>query len=121
MLDYGIPSNGIPNNVDTQDSIGKDSIGKDSIESKSRAFTPPSLDEVTSYVNERHSSVDPQRFIDFYSSKGWMVGKNKMKDWKAAVRTWEQRDKDKKAHDYDERAYSQSDYDDLIAKRLKGD
>ena len=40
---------------------------------------------------ERRNGVDPQRFIDFYETKGWMVGKNKMKDWKAAVRTWEQR------------------------------
>ena len=41
----------------------------------------------------RHNSVNPQQFIDFYASKGWMVGKNKMKDWKAAIRTWETRDK----------------------------
>jgi hypothetical protein len=39
--------------------------------------------------------VDPQRFVDYYTSNGWMVGKNKMKDWKAAVRTWEQKDNGK--------------------------
>lgn len=55
----------------------------------SKAFTPPTLTEVTQYKNERHSPVDPEAFIDFYQSKGWMVGKNKMKDWKAAFRNWE--------------------------------
>jgi len=61
---------------------------------KSRAFTPPSLQEVSDYCNERNNGIDPQHFIDFYSSKGWKIGKNKMKDWKAAVRTWEARRKE---------------------------
>jgi hypothetical protein len=60
---------------------------------KEKRFAPPSLDEVTQYCNERENGIDPQRFIDFYESKGWMIGKNKMKDWKAAVRSWESRDK----------------------------
>ena len=52
-------------------------------------FYPPTLEEIKSYCDERNNLVDPERFYDFYSAKGWMVGKNKMKDWKAAVRTWE--------------------------------
>ena len=52
-------------------------------------FTPPDVDTVREYCIERNNSVDARAFIDFYSSKGWMIGKNKMKDWKAAVRTWE--------------------------------
>lgn len=52
-------------------------------------FTPPEIELVREYCLERKNSVDAQAFIDFYSSKGWMIGKNKMKDWKAAVRTWE--------------------------------
>lgn len=44
----------------------------------------------------RHNNVDPEKFIDFYSAKGWMIGKNKMKDWKAAVRTWEKGEKEVK-------------------------
>ena len=52
-------------------------------------FTPPDVDTVRDYCIERNNSVDARAFIDFYSSKGWMIGKNKMKDWKAAVRTWE--------------------------------
>ena len=47
------------------------------------------MDDVRAYCTERGNSVDPQSFVDFYESKGWMIGKNKMKDWKAAVRTWE--------------------------------
>lgn len=56
---------------------------------KGTRFTPPSVDEVNDYCNQRNNLVDPQTFIDFYQAKGWMVGKNKMKDWKACVRTWE--------------------------------
>lgn len=57
-------------------------------------FSPPSLSEVQAYISERGSAVDAQQFVDFYASKGWMVGKNRMKDWKAAVRTWEKRRKE---------------------------
>lgn len=78
--------------------LGEGSVGEDSEESaapptRSKRFIPPAVDEVSAYCQERGNSVDPQRFVDYYSSNGWMVGKNKMKDWKAAVRTWEQKDK----------------------------
>lgn len=59
---------------------------------KSATFKPPTLQEVKDYCQERRNSVDCTQFIDFYESKGWMVGKNKMKSWKASVRTWEKRD-----------------------------
>ena len=52
-------------------------------------FTPPTLDEVSAYCQERGNSVDAERFVSFYESNGWKVGKNPMKDWRAAVRTWE--------------------------------
>lgn len=52
-------------------------------------FAPPTIDEVKAYCIERHNDVDAGKWHDFYSAKGWMVGKNKMKDWRAAVRTWE--------------------------------
>ena len=58
-----------------------------------RRFTPPTLQEVTDYCLERGNGVDPSRFINFYASKGWKVGNQPMKDWKACVRTWEQRDR----------------------------
>lgn len=68
---------------------------KNNREGKSRAFTAPSIEEISIYCGERNNGLDPQTFFDFYESKGWMVGKNKMKDWKAAVRTWEMREKEK--------------------------
>lgn len=52
-------------------------------------FAPPTVDEVRAYCIERGNEVDPEKFIDFYEMKDWMVGKNKMKNWKAAVRNWE--------------------------------
>lgn len=54
-------------------------------------FIPPSVSEVRAYCQEKGYKIDADQFIDFYESKGWMVGKNKMKDWKAAVRTWTKR------------------------------
>ena len=62
--------------------------GEEGAQSRSR-FTPPAPDEVTAYCQERHNGIDGKEFCDFYASKGWMIGKSKMKDWKAAVRTWE--------------------------------
>jgi hypothetical protein len=60
-----------------------------------KRFRPPTYDEVKAYCLERKNNVDPEKFIDFYQSKGWMVGKSKMKDWKASVRTWEKRESKK--------------------------
>lgn len=54
-----------------------------------KKFTPPTEAEVREYCEERNNGVDAAAFVSFYESKGWMIGKNKMKDWKAAVRTWE--------------------------------
>ena len=71
--------------------IGIDSERLRSGESKKR-FRPPTVEEVEAYCFERNNKVDAERFVDFYSSNGWRVGKNPMKDWKAAVRTWEKRE-----------------------------
>lgn len=57
-----------------------------------RKFTKPTLEDVKQYCVERDNGVDAQRWFDYYSSNGWKVGKNPMKDWKAAVRTWERGD-----------------------------
>lgn len=56
---------------------------------KKTTFQKPTIEEIREYCQERKNNVDPQRFFDFYESKGWFVGKSKMKDWKASVRTWE--------------------------------
>lgn len=57
-----------------------------------KKFVPPTVEAVRGYCLERNNGIDPQRFVDFYSAKGWMLGKNKMKDWRACVRTWERRE-----------------------------
>ena len=103
--------------LDTQVSIGKVSIGKvNNIESLKgvekippdieiekekdidkdkkppKRFTAPTLEDVKAYCEERKNNVDAERFIDYYTANGWKVGKNPMKDWKAAVRSWERND-----------------------------
>ena len=75
--------------VYTQDRLGKDRLGK--VTNCSR----PTIEEVKAYCQERNNRVDPERFIDYYTANGWKVGKNPMKDWKAAVRTWERQDTQK--------------------------
>lgn len=71
------------------------SIEVESIGAKAaKQFCPPTLDEVKVYVEKKgYGFFDAERFVDFYTSKGWMVGKNKMKDWQAAVRNWRKGDK----------------------------
>ena len=59
---------------------------------KSMIFKKPTIEEVKQYCQERKNDIDIHKWFDFYEAKGWMIGKNKMKDWKAAIRTWEKRD-----------------------------
>ena len=68
---------------------------KETIKDKEKRtrFVAPSLDEVKDYCHERGNNIDPETFIDFYAAKGWKVGNQPMKDWKACVRTWEKRDR----------------------------
>ncbi|MCF7791213.1 MAG: hypothetical protein K9M56_04360 [Victivallales bacterium] len=61
---------------------------------KNSRFSSPSVSEIKIYCKERENNIDPERFYDFYQSKNWMVGSSKMKDWKAAVRNWERRNRD---------------------------
>lgn len=105
--DFGIPNIGIP-------SIGKDSIDKNSIDNNigGKKFTPPTIEEVEAYCKERNNTVDAETFINFYESKGWYVGKNKMKDWKACVRTWERNRDNKKTEKKNQfNDFKQSNYD----------
>lgn len=81
---------------------------KNEKKNKSIHFTPPTIEEVEAYCKERNNGVDPQKWYDFYSAKGWMIGKNKMKDWKAAIRTWERRDN---KHQHYSHLVSAEDYD----------
>ena len=87
-LVYQLSTNGIP-------SIDKNRLDKNSIEEKEnikrKRFEKPTIEEITEYCKERNNGINANAFYDFYESKDWYVGKNKMKDWKACVRTWEQR------------------------------
>ena len=87
--------------LDTQDRLGKDRLGKDRLElerdkNKATRFIKPTIDEIKTFLNEQEYETDIDRYADrfynFYESKGWKVGKEKMKDWKAAIRGWLSRD-----------------------------
>jgi hypothetical protein len=81
------------NTPETGEIKGKERKGNKRKEERKRSvFVIPSIDQVFAYCQERKNKVIPQKFIDYYQSNGWKVGRNPMKDWKAAVRTWEQRD-----------------------------
>lgn len=74
-------------------------VGADKPPQKSTRFIPPSVDAVRAYCAERKNGIDPEKFVDFYEARGWMAGKSKMKDWRAAVRTWERMDEHGKSSD----------------------
>lgn len=98
--------------------IKKSNVKKNN-ESGNGRFTPPTTEQVREYCLERKNGINPDRFVDFYSAKGWRVGNQPMKDWKAAVRTWEQRDAAEKgqkgpqklvsAQQYEQRDYTGTD------------
>jgi hypothetical protein len=69
-----------------QESLKKDNL---TVITKKQNFQKPTFEEVDAYCQERNNGVDAQKFFDYYTANGWKVGKNSMKDWRAAVRTWE--------------------------------
>ena len=79
-------SHNIPDNIPDKKEIGGQAP---SAPEKTTRFKPPTVEEVAAYCLERGNHVDAQRFVDYYTANGWKVGKNPMKNWKAAVRTWE--------------------------------
>lgn len=96
------------------DNVNVNVNDKGSIVAKTKRFRPPTVQEVEDYAREKGYSVDAERFVDFYESKGWVVGRAKMKDWKAAVRNWARDKKPAKQGklvNYDQR---QIDYDSLL-------
>ena len=83
--------------IDKEIDIDKD---KDIInKTTTKRFKKPTIDEIKSYCEERNNAVNAEAFYDYYESKDWMIGKNRMKDWKAAVRTWERNTKKTEAAD----------------------
>jgi len=82
--------------LEKETELEKDIINQQVVEEKSisprrarTTFTKPTLDEVRAYCIQRDNGIDPSYWLDYYEARGWMVGKTKMQDWKAAVRTWE--------------------------------
>ena len=114
--EFGIP-NGIPSiNTDTNsNSISYTNIEeKETEKEKEKRFAKPSLEEVQAYCKERNNNVDAERFINFYTSKGWKVGNQPMKDWKACVRTWERENRQKPKDNFIQHEYSKQDFDNLF-------
>ena len=77
--------------------VNKNRENKGGMGENRKTFSPPSLSEISEYVSTNGYSIDPQQFIDHYTANGWMIGKNKMKDWKAAARNWGRRNVSEKA------------------------
>lgn len=114
---------GVDTTVDTTNNLLSNSISNSTSQSKSlieeeisskstnKRFVKPTLVEVQEYCKERNNNIDAQYFIDYYESNGWKVGKNAMKDWKAAVRTWEKNDFGKGKTKQTE---TKSPYDDIL-------
>ena len=89
---YGISKNDM-GGISEIDTNNKENIYKSTLSIKgSSRFQKPSLEDVKAYCLARMNKVDPEQFFNFYESKGWVVGKTPMKDWRAAVRTWEKRE-----------------------------
>lgn len=91
------------------------SANGDNTTKKRKVFKKPTIEEIKQYCTERNNKIDAKKFWDFYESKGWKVGKNTMKDWRACVRTWENnevpaKNNDTKAKSY--QGYSQREYTD---------
>lgn len=76
-----------PNNIDLNN-LNNNLNNNTRIDNKNNRFVPPTIEEVAAYCQENDINVSPQRFVDYYTANGWKVGRNPMKDWKAAVRTW---------------------------------
>jgi len=87
----GIPRENLDHNLQESSSSSSSPIN---IISK-KVFKKPTIEEIKAYCDERKNSIDPHRFFDHYESTGWKVGKNPMKDWQAAIRTWEKNAFDK--------------------------
>lgn len=87
----------IVNETETEVRLGKDREGENTDTPRVKGFVRPTVEQVAAYCLERKNTINPQKWFDHYTSNGWKVGRNSMKDWKAAVRTWERSEFDKKS------------------------
>lgn len=86
--------------VDKRESIGAQSDKPTDTHPPKKRFVKPTLEEIRAYCQSRQNGVDAERFYDYYESNGWRVGKSPMKDWKAAVRTWERSEWNRRGEKY---------------------
>jgi len=94
------------NKMHTLEEVSKNKEYREADEPPRSRFVPPTVDEVWQYCQEKNLKIDQEAFVDFYASKGWKVGQNPMKDWQAAVRNWERRNRGK--------AKQEASYEDII-------
>lgn len=94
-LQYPIGENDKENNINinNKENNNINIIIKESKKNSYKSFTKPTIEDIKLYCEERKNKIDAEKFFDYYESNGWKVGKNSMKDWKAAVRTWERNEK----------------------------
>jgi len=83
----------LSHSANAERTLSERSAIKESKVKESKVSIPPTIEEVTTYCFERKNSVDPKNWFNHYEAKGWMIGKNKMVNWRAAVRTWEKTEK----------------------------
>ena len=113
-------------NVNENVNVKENDKKKDTNVSKEKRFAPPTPEDVREYCRGKGLNVDADRFVDFYESKNWYVGKNKMKDWKAAVRNWARSQRqestakgtEKPRNRFDNFQQREYDYDALIAREM---
>ena len=98
--------NGISDIGNPQTKLNKTKVNNKEKIYKKEKFKIPTLEEIKFYCSERNNGIDAQYFFDYYSSKGWLVGKTKMKDWRAAIRLWERNTKIEKREETNENVYN---------------
>lgn len=109
-------------NVNVNDNVLKENTLKGV---KEKRFAPPTPENVRGYCREMgYANVDAERFVDFYAAKDWMIGKNRMKDWKAAVRNWARQDHSSAAGKQKKNAFLNfddrgTDYDAMVAEEAR--
>lgn len=98
--------NSVNADINPQIKLNKSKVNNKEKIYKKEKFKIPTIEEISSYCSERNNRIDAQYFFDYYSSKGWLVGKSKMKDWKAAIRLWERNTKIEKREETNENVYN---------------
>lgn len=106
----------LDSNLDSDSDVDVDKTPPNPLKGEAvESGSKPSLSEIRDYCNERQNGIDPEEFYDFYTSKGWLIGKTPMKDWKACIRTWE---KNRKKNGNQDRY---ADIDDWLRRRQQDD